>query len=291
MSLDDLLDEYQTYLLDHGHQESAAINHYYRIRKFAVWLQNRYRHRDDRCDDCNDWDPTMTRPHHIIAYRLRLKYCSQLQPSVIKKHMYSLRLFFDWFAATRHLCNPLQDVINENDWDEPDYAPPWLEPDEQLRVEGALEQAVIVATTPEARGYALRIRAAILLLLYTGISDQDLIRLSLDDLIIHDERDDVLRVRSNHKTWEIPLPTSVSLALCSYLDARSHVPYRRLFHDQYGVLKSVPQLLRRIARRSGIPASRLTVSTLRYTYVYNQLKAGMSLDQILVQTGLKFRSR
>jgi site-specific recombinase XerD len=196
-----------------------------------------------------------------------------LEVATIRRRFHGLRSFWtylcDWHDVPR---NPFRRVTLPK---RPESAPAFLTPEEVGRFLDATE-----ANRYVARG--LRDRAALTMLVYTGLRRQELLDLSLSDV---DLEEGLVRVRRGKggRGRVVPLVPEVISALRDWLEFRPSCDHARLFVNHMNQplgRRGLHDLFRRALRISGIQREGMTLHTLRHTFATLMLRGSCDLRSL-----------
>ena len=279
LSLDDCLPAFRRALTDRACRPRTVDGYLKDVRRFARYLARR-----------RGGTPPLTAiaPADVLAYRAHLHQTEGLTPNTVNRRLTGLRAFFDWAVETGRLAvSPAASVRGVRAAKTP---PRSLSPAQEQRLLDALAQAPcrLSPRPQEARQRALRDRAIVLLLLRAGLRVLETVRLNLDDVSLSAEGG-VVRVREGKggRSRAVPLPPEARAALEAYRAARPAGESDRLFPGQRGPLtpRQVQRILKRVARRAGLPPQEVTGHTLRHTCARNLLAAGLPLEEVARRMG------
>ena len=208
--------------------------------------------------------PTQIKFNHLQEYQGYLKSRS-LSPKSITRKLNALRSFFRYLTHTK--------VISKNIAQELSTTTP---PEPEVKILSPLEYRAL-------RDIAIDnylARAVIELVLQTGLKPQEIINLRTTDF---DQKKSILTANNR----PIPLSTPAMANLKQYLDHRPTSRHQALFQNQFKKplsLRSLNQKINRLFQRLNLKGS---LMTLRHTFIYHQLQAGISPTIIQQITGLK----
>lgn len=161
-------------------------------------------------------------------------------------------------------------------------------PKSVFRVPDMLSLAECRALVDGARN--TRDRAIIMLLLYTGLRNKELINLELQDLDLKNRilwiRDHGQEIKNRHERKAV-LSVECAAALNDWLKARPQVESQLLFVTQYGhpiIRERLARLVQESARRVGIE-KRVYPHLLRHTCASMMLRSGVPLTDVALQLG------
>lgn len=220
-----------------------------------------------------------------IDCRLYKQYLQEQKasPATINRRLACLRTLGTALKASGHVnvnpVGPLRGVAQQK------TAPKWLDRRQQAALIREVELFVVVARTEAARRQAIRDRAAVLLMLNTGLRVSEICALELGDLDLG-ERKGALVVRSGKgcKSRTVPINKTARSALKAWLELREGSG-QKVFTGKRGDELTENGLQRRlseIVRRANIEA---TCHSLRHTFAKNLIDAKISIEKVAALLG------
>lgn len=240
---------------------------------FARWFEQA-NGEELRADNITPTDVRLYR-EHLLSEKAR--------PSTINRRLAVLRAF-GRFLQDEGLVN--YNIVGfVRGLKEQKAAPKWLDRREQAALTRELERTLAGAKTEPARRLAIRDRAAVVLMLNTGLRASEICDLDLQDVEIS-ERKGQIRVRSGKGDKErlIPLNRTARAALKDWLEIRPEGP-GGVWIGKRGEELAVNGLqvrLIKLARRTGIEA---TCHRLRHSFAKNLIDSGISLEKVSALLG------
>jgi len=230
-------------------------------------------------EDANgeEMEPERVTALDVRDYKRWMQKDRGYRPATVNRKLYALRAYFGWSLESGFVqMNPASGarIVKEMR-----NGPRWLDRREQRNLVRELEIAVQVARTDAALVRAVRDRAALLLMLHTGIRVAELSNAKLVDVKINCRSGSITVVGKGGKWRTVPLNLTARKALSVWLGLRRKED--RLFQSQKmgrWTPKAIWERVKLYGYRAGI--ERISPHSLRHTCAKNLVDAGVSLDQV-----------
>jgi integrase/recombinase XerC len=270
----DYFANYQQYLEGRGASRLTISGYLRDLRLFSTWFVKTNR---------EQVSPENLTPIDIRLYRGHL-IAEKMRPATINRRLAALRSFGSMLHETWDM--PFNPAGGIRGVDKQKIAPKWLDKKQQTALIRALERQVMAARSEPARRQALRDRAAVILLLNSGLRVSELCALDLDDLELR-ERGGKLRVRSGKgdKAREIPLNKTARAAVKAWLElhlGEGQGPFLTGKRNIRLTPSGFERRLRLIGQMIGIEVN---PHSLRHTFAKNLVDAGVSLEKVAALMG------
>lgn len=216
-------------------------------------------------------------------YRQYLQDRVRSKPATINRRLAMLRSFGEAMKSQGFMpTNPVGEVRGITSQE---LGPKWLDRRQQMSLCRQLERETGSARSEAGQRQAIRDRAAICLLLNTGLRIGELCDLELGDLELS-ERKGMVQVREGkgQKARKVPLNRTARASLRAWLERRPEGG-GKVFKGKRGEDLTSHGLRRRledIGRRAGLEA---TPHHLRHTFAKNLVEAGVSLEKVAMLLG------
>lgn len=206
-----------------------------------------------------------------------LKRAPQLSTGTRRAFLYNLATFFRNIAAWDWSEAPARQLVFPNDYPTKDEPLPRFLPD---------DAAAALLKAAEATD-DLFARAAVTLLLRTGLRRSEMIGLTVDS-VVRIGSSDWLRVPVGklHNDRYIPVHPDVKRCLDEWMAVRGHQEWSALLFVRYGEPishRAVAAAVQRVATAAGL--GRVTPHQLRHTLATQAVNRGMSLESIAAMLG------
>lgn len=193
-----------------------------------------------------------------------------LAASTRARRLYALRSLWDFLEKSEMVqTNPCRRVSAPKTGQR---VPEYLTPDEC--------EALLEATEDQYyASLATRDRAALTILVYTGLRRQELISIRLSDIDLHEGTLRVLRGKGN-RSRIVPLVVEVQEAIRKWLDERPEVDHEMLLTGRDGSPLGTHGLnlaFRRAAEKAGLDRDGVTLHTLRHSFATMLLHSQVDL--------------
>lgn len=220
---------------------------------------------------------TMPDRDTVIEYREDLK--TRCQPATVQLRLVTVRLFFQWTAATGIYPDIAQRVKG-----------PKISRGHKKDALDLDQLKQILAGTDQNTAQGRRDRAILLLMMTGGLRDVEIHRADIEDLRTHNGTP-VLYLQGkgrDDKADFIKIVPEVSTALQTYLKERPDHPvsgplFVSMSNNSSGrrlSTRSVSGIVKHYMRRAGYDSERLTAHSLRHSAVTASLKGGATLQQV-----------
>jgi site-specific recombinase XerD len=221
------------------------------LRHFTAWYSARFNNR---------FTIDQLEPADVEAY-LSWGQDQGFKPTTLNRRLSVIKRYIHWCRRNGIINGQVQVEIDDITTQKP----------AELIPEGLNKQQKERLLTVFENKANIRDRAIILVLLNTGLRVSELVALEPKDVEVS-RNESVIHIRKNGASRSIPLPSTASKALATYLEVRPSELGKGLFIGRQGSLtkEGIAAMIARYAEQASLIG--ITPNTLRHTFAYEYLE-------------------
>ncbi|HNT26433.1 MAG TPA: tyrosine-type recombinase/integrase [Anaerolineales bacterium] len=269
------LTDFEMYLNAQEHSPRTTQGYLRDMHLFAVWFEQ---------TNGEPLNPKSLTRIDAREYRQHLLTVVGAKPATINRRLAALRSYSDWARASGQVDYSL--VNGVKNVEEQKHAPKWLDKKDQDQLLREMDKNLNAARTAPAQRQAVRDKAIVFLLIYSGLRVSELVGLDQSDVVITDRKGTVwVRMGKGGKQRTVPLNKPARDVLDAWQEQRPSTDERAYFLNKNNgrlTARSIQEMLGELSRRAKVDA---TPHTLRHTFAKNLINAGVSLEKVSALMG------